>query len=1327
MPIQNKILLLLFSIFSMLFSSLVLSAGHEQQLKHPLEPVTLQIKWKPQFQFAGYYAAIEQGFYQQEGLDVTIRPLLSNYDVISSVVSGETEYAVGGSGILAHYANGMPIKALAAIFQHDALVFLSKTSSNIISPYEMKGKRIMFDGTSGDDAPLTAMLADANLGLADYIHVKRSFGTDKLINDEVDVMSAYITNQPYQLKQQGLKLNIINPQSYGFDFYGDILYTSQFEIDNHRGRANRFRRASLKGWQYALDHPEELIQLLKHKYNSELSIDALRYEAQETRKLILPDVIPLGTIEIKRLQRVADTYAALNIAKPLDDLTLNNFIFNSNTLKQFTAKELAWLNKHPVIRVGVDRDFAPYEWIDEQGQYRGIAADYISLLEKRLGVHFEIIGDKPWHEIQQMAYRGELDMLSCLNKTLDRAKYLDFTPNYVANPIVIVNARRNGYIGSLTNLTGKTVAIERGYFTHENLEKNYPDIKLLVVNSTGEALDKVVVGEADAYVGDAAYTNYAMKKQQLLSLQFAGQTPDSSAYRIGTHKSVPELHSIITKSLNTLSQEDRQAIEAYWMGLTIQSGVERDTIIKVSLVVALIFLAFLYRLYRLRQTSKVLQTKASLLELAKENFHTQIDALNKIITVDSQQLEIARVSVWLLNHDNSAITCQALYNQGEISNEALMLESKDYPHYFKTLNDSGFIAADDAHLDPSTTEFTEHYLIPLGITSMMDTPIRIQGKVIGIVCHEHIGAKRQWTLEEEEFTRSIADLCSQVVLENDRKQQQEKLNLMAHYDVLTGLPNRALFTDRFNQSIAHSNRTENILAVCFLDLDNFKLVNDNYGHEVGDKLLIQVSHRLKETIRDEDTVSRQGGDEFALLLNDIESDYQCIQTIERVHQALAQPYIIDDIPHNITASTGMSLYPLDDGGVDTLLRHADQAMYQAKLAGRNQYQFFNAHDDKQAIDRQVRLQEIRQAITNNEFHLYYQPKVNIRTGKVFGAEALIRWIHPERGLIPPLDFLPTVEGTDLEIQIGGWVMNEALQQLESWQQQGVKLEVSINVSSHHLLSSAFFDQLNDALDNHSDVNSQDLQLEILESSALGDLDAISGIIKRCQNVLGVNVALDDFGTSYSSLTHMRRLSANTIKIDQSFVRDMLDDPDDYSIIEGVIGLAKAFHQDVIAEGVETDAHGLMLLIMGCNEAQGYGISHPLPAEDMPAWLADYTPNTYWMDYGKQHITPQTHKVTLLQLTTKQWFNTVTNAIRTMDNSGLGDCFKKYPLAAWLSRFEEEGLFSSTWLDKLTQAHDVMFTLAKEMVEQYQASDIEPARASLDEFERSYTTVRTILD
>jgi len=562
------------------------------------------------------------------------------------------------------------------------------------------------------------------------------------------------------------------------------------------------------------------------------------------------------------------------------------------------------------------------------------------------------------------------------------------------------------------------------------------------------------------------------------------------------------------------------------------------------------------------------------------------------------------------------------------------------------------------------------------------------------------------------------------------KRQQEQLSLMAHYDVLTGLPNRALFVDRFTQAISHSKRTNHQLAVCFLDLDNFKPVNDNFGHEVGDQLLIDVAKRITTNIREEDTISRQGGDEFALLLNDIESYDQCEQTLQRIHHALAQPYIIDGYPHKITASSGLTLYPNDDGDIDTLLRHADQAMYQAKLEGKHRYHLFNPEHDQRTIQKHHQLDEIEQALINNEFQLYYQPKVNMITGEVFGAEALIRWRHPEKGLIPPLKFLPAVEGTELESRIGNWVINEALSQLEAWHQHGISLEVSINIASHHLLSDSFFSELDTALAKHPTVYSQYLQLEILESSALGDLNTIRNIIKSCQDRLGIKVALDDFGTGYSSLTHLRNLPADTIKIDQSFVRDMLDDPSDYAIIDGIIGLSDSFNREIIAEGVEATRHGLMLLMMGCEQAQGYGIAKPMPCDELPQWLKGYIPNQEWQQFANKHHTINQNKVALFRLVTEHWRDQFISNIQSSPEViehwpilNSNNC----PCGIWIKRAQQDQLFEAEVLQQLDRAHEELHHIAQELHLQYQDGNVDTAREGLVRLQTAFDNMNATMD
>jgi diguanylate cyclase (GGDEF)-like protein/PAS domain S-box-containing protein len=440
---------------------------------------------------------------------------------------------------------------------------------------------------------------------------------------------------------------------------------------------------------------------------------------------------------------------------------------------------------------------------------------------------------------------------------------------------------------------------------------------------------------------------------------------------------------------------------------------------------------------------------------------------------------------------------------------------------------------------------------------------------------------------------------------------QSQLKHMAHYDALTKLPNRVLLDDRLRQAILQSHYQHNSLAVVFLDLDDFKPVNDTHGHAVGDELLMIVSDRMQEALRNGDTLARIGGDEFVAVLANLANFKDCQQVLERLLLAVSEPIKAGEIGLNVSASIGVTLYPKDGVEAGILIRHADQAMYQAKQAGKNCYHFFDSALDDAVNIKWENINNITKAVNRREFVLHYQPKVNMSTGEVVGVEALIRWQHPTRGLVQPLDFLPMIENHPISLDIGEWVIDTALSQISQWQSMGITLPISVNISAYQLQKNNFVERLTALLAKYPDVSPNNLELEILETSALSDVIQVSATMKSCIE-LGVNFALDDFGTGYSSLTYLRRLPACLIKIDQSFIRDMLDDADDLAIVTGVISLAKAFEREVIGEGVETIEHGTTLLKLGCELAQGYGIAKPMSASCVLVWMKSWKPDISWV-------------------------------------------------------------------------------------------------------------------
>jgi diguanylate cyclase (GGDEF)-like protein/PAS domain S-box-containing protein len=437
------------------------------------------------------------------------------------------------------------------------------------------------------------------------------------------------------------------------------------------------------------------------------------------------------------------------------------------------------------------------------------------------------------------------------------------------------------------------------------------------------------------------------------------------------------------------------------------------------------------------------------------------------------------------------------------------------------------------------------------------------------------------------------------------KAHEADLDRIAHYDTLTGVPNRRLLGDRLEQAIARARRHGSNMAVCYLDLDGFKPINDQFGHEGGDRLLVEIARRLQSLSRADDTVARLGGDEFVLLWNDIGAEAHCTHALDRVLAEVSAPIVLDGIPVAVSASIGVTLFPDDNVDADSLLRHADHAMYSAKQLGKNRYQLFDSRLEQQITSRVSFLAKVGRGLDRGEFMLYYQPKYDCAAGRVIGVEALVRWNEPILGVLSPREFLPLIEDDNLAFRMGRWVMEESIRQARRWHEMGLDLAISINIFPRHLKYPTFIEDLRNAIATHwPDMPKDRLMLEIVETSELEELDPIEDVIRQCLK-MGIASSLDDFGTGYSSLIYLRRLSVEELKIDQSFVRDMLDDPEDNAIVVGVIGLGKAFGLRVVAEGVESQRHARRLIELGCSIVQGYGVGMPMPADEFEQWLAGF--------------------------------------------------------------------------------------------------------------------------
>ncbi|MFD2631377.1 EAL domain-containing protein [Idiomarina piscisalsi] len=442
---------------------------------------------------------------------------------------------------------------------------------------------------------------------------------------------------------------------------------------------------------------------------------------------------------------------------------------------------------------------------------------------------------------------------------------------------------------------------------------------------------------------------------------------------------------------------------------------------------------------------------------------------------------------------------------------------------------------------------------------------------------------------------------------------KEELEFRTYHDALTGLPNILLVRDRLEHALSIAGRKGDMVVVASIDVDNFKNINAQFGHAVGDKVIEQLARRLNATIRDGDTVGRLSGDEFLLVIEGGESELQVNEVLERIKSELSETITVGSYTMDITVSMGVTAYPQDNNDADTLIRHSSQSLHQSKRNGRDRITWFDTHREQEQAKLTELIKRMELAISHDELELFYQPKVNMETCEVIGVEALLRWRDPERGLVPPGDFLPFIEEHPFSITIGNWVLNEALKQVSEWRSQGVELPVSVNINALQLLDNQFLDSVSTHLGHYTNVSPKYLEIEVLESAAIGEIHKAADVLAKCKK-MGIPVSLDDFGTGYAALDYLKRLPAQTLKIDQSFVRDMLTDEGDLAIVKGIIGLADAFDFNIIAEGVETEPQGKTLVELGCVLGQGYGIAKPMPANDVLPWLKNWKYPDGWGGY-----------------------------------------------------------------------------------------------------------------
>jgi len=590
-----------------------------------LEKVSLQLQWLNQFQFAGYYVAKEKGFYKDVGLDVEIKEFNSGIDVAKDVTLQKSTYGIGRSSLILKISDDIKIKLLSAIFQSSPSVFISTKKSEISNIKDFKDKRIMMTNDEVNDVSLRAMLTQNHLSIKNIKILKHSFNIDDLINNKTDLMASYISNEPYLLKQKGVDINIFDPKKYGFDFYSDILFTSNHEILNHKQRAIKFNNASLKGWRYAFSHIDETVDMILKKYNSQnKSKEALLYEAKELKKLAYYKTKKIGYIDIVKLQRMYDIYNVMALVST--EIKVSDLLVRDDKKEYFKDKRS--------IKICVMPDNLPYSEISK-GKYIGMSADYLDLVSKRTNITFTLVPTKNWIESLKYVENRKCDLLPIVVKTPSRTEYLNFTDIVFSTPLVIATKNTEVYISDIKKILDKRLGVAKGHSYIELLKSIYPNIKLVEVNTNKEGLKKVANGTIYAMIGDLASMAYEIQRNNTNNLKISGSIDDGLDIRMGVRNDDIPLFNTLNKAIDSISEKEIQSIYNKWISVEYKKRIDYTLVIIISIFFIIMILFGIYRHRELNRHNKNLQE-------TQDNFNLG--------------QEIASIGIWIFNHKLKTLT-----------------------------------------------------------------------------------------------------------------------------------------------------------------------------------------------------------------------------------------------------------------------------------------------------------------------------------------------------------------------------------------------------------------------------------------------------------------------------------------------------------------------------------------------------------------------------------------------------------------------------------------------------------------------------------------------
>lgn len=1222
------------TLLRVLLFGLLLAGG--PALAEPLEKVRLQLKWYHQFQFAGYYAAQAKGFYRDEGLDVEIVEADMERSSIDRVVSGDAQYGVGDAEIVIARLHGKPLVALATIFQHPAHVLLSKKSSHIRSPADLVGKRIMLANSEWQDPQHRALLRKHGIDLQEVTILPHRGQLEDLLEDRVDVISAYATVEPLRMAELGIDASMLMAMDFGVDFYGDTLFTTEAELKAHPNRAEAFVRASLKGWKYALANPHEISQLILQMPSARQpppSTQQLMYEAREMERFILPEMIELGRMSRARWDFIAHTFAELGLVEPgysLDgflwkdgDEATNPLVnwFMAGALFTGVAAGLVLLWNLQIRRRVRERTQALHE---EVRQRRMVEMELQSSQEQvRLTFHSasagiamtsvdgqfllvnpafcEIVGYSE-DELKKMHCRDLNDGRNDLDAWKNRQRLLEgkIDRSVVEKRYTTKSGRSVWVRISASLIKGPDGSPRNLIKVVENIEQQKRQETLQVEQR--HLLERIAAG---AVLDDVLLATVTLLEEQYPDLMFSIMLLDkANAFARGIALRLPKRYLDKLKGLQIGPAAGSCGTAAYERRTVVVADIQQDPLWRNYRDLARRFgLRACWSMPILSSNQQVLGTFAVYsreVRVPEQREMELVSACSHIAGIaierhhSEEQLKLLETSIARLNDIVLIAEADAEGKQ----NPRIIFVNKAFERLMGYTAEE-VLGKDPGFLDGPNTQMEELWRVKALLK---------QGESVRteLVNYRKNGEEIWLEMDILPIANSAGVFTHWVAVQRDiteRKAAESRIQHLAFYDMLTNLPNRLLLLDRLEQALLNSMRLKRSGALLFLDLDNFKTLNDTHGHDFGDMLLEQVAQRLLNSVRITDTVARLGGDEFVVVVENL-SEQGCNAAQEaslvadKILLALSQPFRLSGYEHYSSCSIGVALFCNEQQvTVDELLKRADLAMYEAKAAGRNTFRFFDPAMQALITKRAAMEEDLRQALRRDEMRLYYQPQVDSQ-GSLLGAEALVRWQHPQQGLLSPAAFIELAEETGLILPIGEWVLRTACMQLVAWagRPETAGLVLSVNVSARQLHQHDFIDRVFSIL-KETGANPQSLKLELTESTLVENIEEMitkMNILKA----MGVGFSMDDFGTGYSSLAYLKRLPLSQLKIDRSFVRDVLVDSNDASIVQTIIALGHGLGIEVVAEGVESWEQQQFLEKHGCLEYQGYLFGRPQPAEQL---------------------------------------------------------------------------------------------------------------------------------